>query len=73
MYSPNIGNHNPQPDHINEEVEQINEVDVQHPRVAPGLRSHWHLFHVYVVLVAEDPRVGVEAMGAEIQYDENWF
>lgn len=69
MYSPNIRNDNPQPDNIDEEIDQIDEVDMQHPRVAGRFSSYGHLFHVDIVLIAEDPRVWVEAVGAEVQHD----
>lgn len=46
---------------------------MQHPWVAPRFGGDGHLFHVDVVLVAEDPGVGVEAVGAKVEDDEDWL
>lgn len=73
MHSPNIWHHNPQPDDIDQEIEKIDEIDVKHPWVASRFGGDGHLLHVDVVLVAQDPGVGVEAMGAKVEDDEDWL
>lgn len=66
MYSTNIRDDNPEPDQVDEEVQQVDEVDVEHSRVAGRFSGHGHVFHVDVVLVAEDSRVWVEAVGTQV-------
>lgn len=68
MQSSDVRTDDPQPNEVDEEVENIHHVHMQHPRKTPRDRWHRHVLHIHAVLAHDDAREGVEAMGAEVQH-----
>lgn len=66
-----VANNKLQPDKIDEEIEDIYHIHMQHARVT--LRGRWdrHVLDIWVVLVAYDVGERVEAVGAQVQHQED--